>query len=75
MNKDKNSVSLIVDELRQVDKSYIVNKFEHDNYKNVITYDFRHNKELRNIFEGDIDVNSIIRKFSPYFPNDNFIEK
>ena len=73
-NKDKNSVSLIADGLRQVGKSYIVNKFAHDNYKNVIAYDFKHNKELRNIFEGDIDVNSIITKSSPYFPNDNFIE-
>ena len=73
-NKDKNSVPLIVDGLRQVGKSYIVNKFAHENYKNVITYDFRHNKEIRTVFDGDIDVDSIIRKSSPYFPNDNFIE-
>ena len=73
-NEDKDSVPLIVDGLRQVGKSYIVNKFAHDNFKNVITFDFRHNKELRTIFEGDIDVNSIIRKASPYFPTNNFIE-
>ena len=72
--EDKDSVPLIVDGLRQVGKSYIVNKFAHENYKNVITYDFRHNKEIRTVFDGDIDVDSIIRKSSPYFPNDNFIE-
>ncbi len=72
-NNDKNSVPLIVDGLRQVGKSYIVNKFAYDNYKNVIIYDFRHKKELRTIFDGNIDVDSIIRKSSPYFPNDNFV--
>ena len=72
--EDKDSVPLIIDGLRQVGKSYIVNKFAHENYKNIITYDFRHNKEIRTIFDGDIDVDSIIRKSSPYFPNDNFIE-
>ena len=73
-NEDKDSVPLIVDGLRQVGKSYLVNKFAHDYYENVITYDFRHNTKLRSIFEGDIDVDSIIRKSSPYFPNNNFIE-
>ena len=72
-NNDKDKVPLIVDGLRQIGKSYIVNKFAHDQYENVVTFDFRHNKELRNIFEGNIDVDSIIRKASPYFPNSNFI--
>ncbi len=72
-NKDENKVPLIVDGLRQVGKSYIVNKFAHDNYENVITYDFRHSKGLRLIFEGNIDVDSIIRKSAPYFPGVQFI--
>ena len=71
-NNDKNKVPLIVDGLRQVGKSYIVDKFARENYKNVITYDFRHNKELRTIFEGNIDVDSIIEKSIPYFLNSKF---
>lgn len=45
-NNDINKVPLIVDGLRQVGKSYIVDKFAHEQYENVITYDFRHNKIL-----------------------------
>ncbi len=72
-NKDENKVPLIVDGLRQVGKSYIVNKFANDNYENVITYDFRYNRDLRMVFEGNVDVDSIIRKSAPYFPGAQFI--
>ena len=72
-NNDQDKVPLIVDGLRQVGKSYIVNKFAYEFYANVITYDFRHKKELRNIFEGNLDVDTIIEKSSPYFPHDNFV--
>lgn len=68
-----NHMPLIVEGLRQVGKSYIVDKFAHDKYDNVIVFDFRKRKELRVIFDGDIDVDSIIRKASPYFPNETFI--
>lgn len=71
-NNDINKVPLIVDGLRQVGKSYIVDKFAHEQYENVITYDFRHNKILRSIFDGDLDVDSIIRNSAPYFPNKKF---
>ncbi len=72
-NKDPDRVPLIVDGLRQLGKSYIVNKFAHEFYSNVIVYDFRHRKELRNLFEGNLDVDTIIEKSSPYFPNAHFI--
>ncbi len=72
-NSDNEKLPLIVDGLRQVGKSYIVSKFAHDQYKNVITYDFRHNKELRKIFDGNLDVDTIIRESAPYFPNSNFV--
>ncbi len=64
---------LIVDGLRQVGKSYIVQKFARDNFENVITYDFRHNKVLRKIFDGNLDVDSIIRNSAPYFGGKDFI--
>ncbi len=72
-NNDPNKVPLIIDGLRQVGKSYIVNKFAYEHYENVITYDFRHNKVLRNIFDGNLDVDSIIMKSAPYFPDKNFL--
>ena len=72
-NNDPNKVPLIVDGLRQIGKSYIVDKFAHEEYENVIVYDFRHNKSLRKIFDGNLDVDSIIRNSMPYFPNKEFI--
>ncbi len=72
-NKDKDKVPLIVDGLRQIGKSYIVNKFAHEFYDNVIIYDFRHKKELRTIFDGNLDVDTIIEKSSPYFPTQSFV--
>lgn len=72
-NNDEDKVPLIIDGLRQVGKSYIVNKFANEFYPNVITYDFRHKKELRKIFEGDLDIETIVKKSSPYFPHSSFI--
>lgn len=72
-NEESDKLPLIVDGLRQVGKSFIVSKFAHDHYKHVAVYDFRYRTELRGIFEGNIDVDSIIRKSSPFFPSDTFI--
>ena len=72
-NQDPNKIPLIVDGLRQVGKSYIVDKFAHDNYENVIVYDFRHNKTLRKIFEGNLDVDTIVLNSTPYFPKQKFV--
>ena len=71
--KDKNRLPLIVNGLRQVGKSYIVDKFAKENYENVIVYDFRHQKNLRLIFENSLDVDSIILNSSPYFAGSSFI--
>lgn len=72
-NANPDKKPLIVDGLRQVGKSYIVDKFAHEHYENVVTYDFRHNKELRKIFDGNLDVYTIIRASAPYFPKNTFV--
>ena len=63
---------LIVEGLRQVGKSYIVNKFAKENYKNVILFDFRYRKELGNIFSGDLDVDTIIKNSRLFFLDKEF---
>lgn len=68
----QNHKPLIVEGLRQVGKSYIVDKFAKENYSNVITFDFRHRKELAKIFDGDLDVDTIIKKARIYFLDKNF---
>ena len=72
-NANPDKLPLIVDGLRQVGKSYIVDKFAHENYENVITYDFRHRKILRSIFSGNLDVDTIIENSAPYFPDKEFV--
>ena len=68
----KNHRPLIVEGLRQVGKSYLVSKFASENYRNVITYDFRYQKELRGIFSGNLDVDTIVRKSKLFFPEKDF---
>ena len=63
----KNHKPLIVEGQRQVGKSYIVSKFAKENYDNVIVYDFRHNQDLKKVFNGNLDVDSIILNSSLYF--------
>ena len=63
---------MIVEGLRQVGKSYIVEKFAKENYDNVITFDFRHRKELAAIFSGDLDVDTIVRKAGLFFSDKDF---
>ena len=70
--KRKDHKPLIVEGLRQVGKSYIVDKFAKENYDNVITFDFRHRKELTTVFSGDLDVDTIIRKAKLFFSDKNF---
>ncbi len=67
-----NHKPLIVEGLRQVGKSYIVDKFAKGHYDNVITFDFRHRKELTGIFSGDLDVDTIIRRAKLYLSDKNF---
>lgn len=69
---NKNHKPLIVEGLRQVGKSYLVEKFAKENYQNVITYDFRYDKECKKIFSGNLSVDEIIRRSELYFVDKNF---
>ena len=71
--KRKGHKPLIVEGLRQVGKSYIVAKFAEENYENSILLDFRHRKELRLCFKGNLDVDQIISLLRPYLPDKNFV--
>ena len=70
----KNHKPVIVEGLRQVGKSYIVDKFVRDNYSNYIIYDFRHRKDLLKIFSGNLDVDTIIKNSKLYFSDKKFEE-
>ena len=67
--------ALIIKGLRQIGKTTIVKKFCEEHYENVIYIDFMHNASAKQIFDHDLDVNSLIislsalnlsAKFIPY---------
>lgn len=57
---------------RQIGKSFIIRRFGLDNYKNFIEINFEERPELKKIFEGNLDVTELIRKFSLFVENVEF---
>jgi len=70
-NKPKKNC-LLIKGPRQVGKTYIVEDFAKKNYRNYIYIDFETMKEMKEIFKGDLDTNTVIREMSLRFPNVKF---
>ncbi|MBR0474919.1 MAG: ATP-binding protein [Erysipelotrichaceae bacterium] len=64
---------LILSGLRQVGKTYIVRQFGHENYRNVVYMDFRSNKSLHTVFEGDFDVNRMVSRITALLFDATFV--
>lgn len=69
----KNHKPLIVEGLRQVGKSYLVDKFASENYENKVVFDFRYNKDIHSCFSGNLDVDSIISTAQLYLRDAAFV--
>lgn len=68
--KDKpDKMSLIIKGARQVGKTFIIDKFARENYKKYIYINFIENPKYKAIFEGDLDVESIIKQMTLRVPN------
>lgn len=68
----KKNECLLVRGARQIGKSFIIRQFGLDNYKNFIEINFEERPELKKIFEGNLDVTELIRKFSLFVENVEF---
>ena len=64
---------LVVKGARQVGKTYIIDKFAKENYKNYVYINFDENPTYKTIFEGDLDVETLIKQISLRVPNCNLI--
>ena len=64
---------LLVKGQRQVGKTYIIEKFGRDNYANVVVLNFMKDADLKTIFEGDLDVDSISKTMSLFLPEEKLI--
>ncbi len=66
---------LVISGARQVGKSYSVEEFLQSRFESHLTIDFSIRPELKGVFDGDLDVNSIIKKLNLNFPDFRFEPK
>jgi len=70
---DPNKKSLLITGARQVGKTYIIEDFAKKNYGSYIYINFEKTPSLKSIFDGDRDVDTLIRKMSIRFKDAEFI--
>ncbi len=72
--RTKKHECLLINGARQVGKTYIVEKFGEDNYKQYVYINFLESEELKNIFEGSLEPVEIYKRISLYIPKVKLIE-
>ena len=71
--ENKNKKSLIIKGARQVGKTFVIDKFCRENYKNYVSINFFENDEYATIFESGLDVDNIIKRLTITLPNINLV--
>ncbi len=56
---------------RQVGKTYLINKFGNNHYKDFISLNFEQNPELASLFEKELDPHKMIINISLYLGKKN----
>jgi predicted AAA+ superfamily ATPase len=64
---------LLVKGARQVGKTYIIKMFAEENYKHYIEINFVENPAYTSIFDGDLDVETLIKQISLRVPNADIV--
>lgn len=72
--KNRKHNCLVVTGQRQVGKTFIIDAFARKEYDNYIHLDLSSKPEYKNIFEGNVDISEILKKFDLYFGSDAIIE-
>ena len=72
--KNRDHHPLILSGLRQTGKTFSVKEFGKENYKSVVYIDFRNEKKLHQVFDGDFDVNMMVMGISALRNDVRFIE-
>ena len=67
--KEEKKPCLLVSGARQVGKTYIIDNFAKNNYKNYIYINFELMPEYKKIFEGNLDIKTLIMKLEVTFPD------
>lgn len=69
----KDKMCLVVKGARQVGKTYIIDKFARENYKNYVYINFDEMPSYKDIFNGDLDPETIIKQITLNIPNVNLV--
>ncbi len=64
---------LLIRGARQVGKTFIIDDFAKKNYENYIYINFELSPEYKNIFNGNLDIKTLIMKLEVTFPNVNIV--
>ena len=64
---------LVIKGARQVGKTYIVERFAVENYEYITTLNFEKNQAYKVIFDGDLDVDTLIKQISLRVPGAKLI--
>ena len=71
-NEDKKPC-LLIRGARQVGKTFIIDDFAKKNYENYIYINFELMPEYKKIFDGNLDIQTLIMKLEVTFPNINIV--
>ena len=66
---EKDKMCLVVKGARQVGKTYIIDKFAKENYPNYVYINFIESPSYKDIFEGDLDPETLIKQITVNIPN------
>lgn len=69
----KDKMCLVVKGARQVGKTYSIDLFARENYKHYININFDQNPGYRAIFDGDLDVETLMKQISLRIPNSELV--
>ncbi|MCL2607562.1 MAG: ATP-binding protein [Methanomassiliicoccaceae archaeon] len=62
--KEKKKECLLVNGARQVGKTFIIREFGKQNYENIVEINFMQRPQFKDVFEGDLEMNEIIKRIS-----------
>lgn len=68
---DKDKVPLVVRGARQIGKTFTIDNFARENYKNYLYINFELQPDAKQIFDGNLDIDTLIRKLSISYLNVN----
>lgn len=67
--KEEKKPCLLIRGARQVGKTFIINEFAKNNYKNYIYINFELMSEYKKIFDGNLDIKTLVMKLEVTFPD------